>query len=243
MGQKCCCENTSSSLGGIVKSSKTQPQDQWMEEVLSKPAILTLQVQSPSKVDTIEVTSTSTTRDLRELLQVKGFIRNINAQVVVDGNDLPDNDFTLAEAGFEDGMSLICREDPRMLSTSMAQQDPSSVFTSGPVPPPVPDESQEKQAVGKKEVSDSAVNLDPGHFVVEVSRASEPDASKLGLVIYCREGESFLRIRAIRPGLITEWNTRNASSNIAVTKDTLILSVNDIKEPKACAEELSRATS
>jgi len=207
-----------------------------MEEVLQKPSVISLQVQSQRKADTLEVTLVSSCRDFRQLLQVKGFVQNVSEPVLLDGSDFPDSsDITLAEAGCVDGSTIICREEARHEEVRATQEvAPSDV---GLVPPPPP-------AVEAKDTARTLPKVDPasGAWVVEVARGADPEGSKLGLVIYCREGEHFLRIRAIRPGLITEWNAKNGSSGKMVTKDTLILNVNGIQDPKLCAEELSRAT-
>mmetsp|Transcript_52975 Transcript_52975/g.98029 ORF Transcript_52975/g.98029 Transcript_52975/m.98029 type:complete len:251 (-) Transcript_52975:163-915(-) len=238
MGQRCCCENNSPGLGGIVRSAKSQPQDQWMEEVLQKPSLISLHVQSQRQADTLEVALTSSCRHLRELLQVKGFIQSASDAVLVDGSDFPDSDLTLGEAGCVDGSTIFCREDARPEEAKATEE--FAPADAGLVPPPPEPAVEAKEQDGAPLLPKA--EAENGAWMVEVARASDPEGSKLGLVIYCREGEHFLRIRAIRPGLITEWNAKNSTSGKMVTKDTLIFSVNGIKDPKQCAEELSRAT-
>mmetsp|Transcript_27670 Transcript_27670/g.63959 ORF Transcript_27670/g.63959 Transcript_27670/m.63959 type:complete len:211 (+) Transcript_27670:95-727(+) len=64
-------------------------------------------------------------------------------------------------------------------------------------------------------------------FIVTVTRSQ---GEKLGLVAYNNSGESFLRIRAIKPvGLIAKWNEEHPDKIVRV--DFLILSVNGNETP------------
>mmetsp|Transcript_57617 Transcript_57617/g.106512 ORF Transcript_57617/g.106512 Transcript_57617/m.106512 type:complete len:201 (-) Transcript_57617:23-625(-) len=70
-------------------------------------------------------------------------------------------------------------------------------------------------------------DLPPTDFVLTVDRSK---GEKLGLVAYNNSGESFLRIRAIKPaGLIAKWNEEHPEKVVRV--DFLILSVNGNDTP------------
>jgi len=245
MGQQCCCEKADNNdIHGMVKMSKSHAADPQLEEEYSPPTISVV-VQSGKKVETLNFTLTTSTSTLRQLLQARGFIDNAGAHLIIDGVDLRDEELSLQEAGFEDGSSLICREED--LLERFAAQKAAVTTTTGPARPPAGADAGGDSAPQVAPVADAPKEVveDSGSggrtFMVEVHRASErPEASKLGLVVYAREGEEHLRIRAISPGLITEWNTQ--SSGPKVTKNTVILSVNGMKEHKDCAEELRRAT-
>jgi len=234
----------------MVKVSKSHPSDPQLEEEYTPPTISVV-VQSAKKVDTMNFTRTTSTTTLRQLLQSRGFIDSFGAQLIVDGTDVGDDEVSLQEAGFEDGSTLVCREEA--LIERLATQSTDVTTTTGPAKPPMAGGDSAALAKVVERLGDSPKEL-PGErspspegvaggrtYIVEVHRSSDrPEASKLGLVVYAREGEEHLRIRAISPGLITDWNAQ--SSGPKVTKNSVILSVNGMKEHKDCAEELRRAT-
>mmetsp|Transcript_21307 Transcript_21307/g.48974 ORF Transcript_21307/g.48974 Transcript_21307/m.48974 type:complete len:183 (-) Transcript_21307:141-689(-) len=74
-------------------------------------------------------------------------------------------------------------------------------------------------------------------FTVSVNK--DGDQSKLGLVLICSsKTDKKLKVKAIWPGLIDDWNRK--STDKKVQERTVILSVNGVTEPRACAEELAK---
>mmetsp|Transcript_12127 Transcript_12127/g.28321 ORF Transcript_12127/g.28321 Transcript_12127/m.28321 type:complete len:263 (-) Transcript_12127:193-981(-) len=249
MGQQCCCEkDTNGPAAGIVKVAKSYPHDPQVEETLRETtgSVLTLHVQSSAKIDTIALPSTSTTKELRQILQASGFIQTFGAQLVLDGTDLPDDEALLSEAGFEEGSTVVCKEEPMIERLAAIDDQPETLTTAPAIPAPPPGDGKAQGLPGAsselaKPAKDAAVEHRGRTFSVEVSRdPSNPQGSKLGLVVFARDNEDFLRIRAISTGLITDWN---ATSSVGkVSKSTAILSVNGIKDQRQCAEELRNAS-
>mmetsp|Transcript_55080 Transcript_55080/g.131255 ORF Transcript_55080/g.131255 Transcript_55080/m.131255 type:complete len:180 (-) Transcript_55080:149-688(-) len=100
-------------------------------------------------------------------------------------------------------------------------QAPKSIMESPQVP------EQEKASEEK----------DDGTFTVQVNK--DGDQSKLGLVLICSsKTDKKLKVKAIWPGLIDDWNRK--STGRKVQERTIIVSVNGVTEPRACAEELAK---
>mmetsp|Transcript_34589 Transcript_34589/g.77618 ORF Transcript_34589/g.77618 Transcript_34589/m.77618 type:complete len:186 (-) Transcript_34589:22-579(-) len=97
---------------------------------------------------------------------------------------------------------------------------PQTSMTSTAATPP-------KEEVVARQTEPEANELPPTDFVLSVDRSK---GEKLGLVAYNNSGESFLRIRAIKPvGLIAKWNEEHPDKIVRV--DFLILSVNGNETP------------
>mmetsp|Transcript_63993 Transcript_63993/g.152594 ORF Transcript_63993/g.152594 Transcript_63993/m.152594 type:complete len:197 (-) Transcript_63993:148-738(-) len=81
-----------------------------------------------------------------------------------------------------------------------------------------------------------------GAFLVEIEKPSDNGPlSKLGLVLYCTESTGRkLKVKSVRPGLVSDYNSRNPTSP-QVVPDITVLSVNGITDPKGCADEMAKA--
>jgi len=85
-------------------------------------------------------------------------------------------------------------------------------------------DGQEKLAFGCSD--DDLQTLKPDHFEIVLAKASETD--KLGLDIAARTGSDseppVLKIKAIKPGLVSEWNIHHPDRSVQV--GDIIVSIN-----------------